>query len=198
MRVKVSCQSQVRSNISSNTKYEYFNDQNISTIVCFFFLYFHFLFYLVKDVKLHHNYPDGCLTLKSDNELFSEVIHDVGTKKLTLEMSSTPKILSQNRSLDGLWSPLEVNNMRSPFKVSYVLDMSANNVYLGCVRDKNHQTVYSPTKYCHADKGGYLKISDTGKLEIYNNEHKKLRMVTDFTGNQLSLDIDRGQKRFHF
>ena len=153
----------------------------------FFFLYFHFLLYLVKDVQLHHDYPDGCLTLKSDNELFSEVIHDVGTKKLTLEMSSTPKILSRNRSLDGLWSPLEVNNMRSPFKVSYVLDMSANEVYLGCVRDKDHQTVYSPNKYCHANKGGYLKLSDTRKLEIYNNENKKQHMATNFTGKHLFL-----------
>ena len=66
--------------------------------------------------------------------------------------------------------------------------MNANDVYLGCVRDQDHQIVYSPNKYFHSDKGGYLKISDTGKLEIFNNEHKKQRMVTDFTGNQSFLD----------
>ena len=77
--------------------------------------------------------------------------------------------------------------MKPPFKVSYVLNINANNVDLGCVRDKNHQIVYSPTKYCYADKGGYLKISDTGKLEIYNNEHKKQRMATNFKGNPLIL-----------
>ena len=102
-------------------------------------------------------------------------------------MSLPPKILSKNRSLNGLWSELKTNTMKPPFKVSYVLDMSGNNLYLGCVRDKDHQTVYSQKKYSHADKEAYLKISDTGKLEIYNNEHKKQRMATNFKGNPLIL-----------
>ena len=153
---------------------------------------------IANEFQLGQCQADGCLTLKSENGLFSEVIHDVGTGVLTLGMSSMPKVRSTviqsnkttNKSSDqkGLWLNIETSSVASPYKVSYIFDMTRNNVNLGCVRDKNHQKLYPPNKFRHLDNGGFVKLSNTGKLEIYDNEHKIQRMAADFTGNYKSED----------
>ena len=138
---------------------------------------------------MSRNYPDGCLTLKSENELFSEILHNVGKGTLTLGMSSLPKLLSTGLQPNKkLWKDIRKSNAGHPYMVSYMFDISRHNVHLQCVRDKDHQSLYQLDKLCHPNKGEYLKLSDTGKLEVYNDENKIMRMATDFTGNQLDVE----------
>ena len=98
-------------------------------------------------------------------------------------MSIPPKVLSEKRSTKGLWTQYDIDKIRSPLKVSFMFNMSTNNVNLGHVRDKNFKLLYSPSKLCDADKAGYLKLSNTGKLEVYNFEKREQLVSTNFTGN---------------
>ena len=139
---------------------------------------------------MSRNYPDGCLTLKSENELFSEILHNVGKGTLTLGMSSLPKVLSTGLQPNKkLWKDIRKSNAGHPYMVSYMFDISRHNVHLQCVRDKDHQSLYQQSKLYQTNNREYIKLSDTGKLEVHNGKNEIMRMATDFTGNQLRVKI---------
>ena len=115
------------------------------------------------------------------------MFHDDGRGYFYIEMDRKPTILPYLADEDDLVFNEDTNQLGSSLKVSLIFDMEQNVIKLGDIRDKDFKLLRSAktvdvTRSECQNSIGKLKLSETGKFEVFNNNDKKLDMATNFIG----------------
>ena len=136
----------------------------------------------------------GCISLTSENGLFQRVFHDDGKGNFSIEMDRKPTVLPYLADKDDLGFNEDTDQSGSPFKASLIFDMEQNKINLGNVRNKDFKVLRTAkmlgnSRFISYDTIGKLKLSETGKFEVFDINDRKLDMSTNFIGKSY-FDFD--------
>ena len=109
-------------------------------------------------------------------------------------MGRKPTVLPYLADKDDLDYNEYSDKSSSPFKASLIFDMEKKTISLGDVRNKDFKVLRTAkmlgnSRFISYDTIGKLKLSETGKFEVFDINDRKLDMSTNFIGKSY-FDFD--------
>ena len=122
------------------------------------------------------------------------MLHDDGKGNFSIEMGRKPTVLPYLADKDDLDYNEYSDKSSSPFKASLIFDMEKKTISLGDVRNKDFKVLRTAkmlgnSRFISYDTIGKLKLSETGKFEVFDINDRKLDMSTNFIGKSY-FDFD--------